>query len=159
MARPTGVAIAAAAIVLVGAFLGFLAMTMLIGSFGLVQHSEGNTGIFGNGLLGGLGLFFGTILLVFAASTTVVGVALWRMRKWARVSAISLLTSCGALFAIALLKSPTPSAFLVGVAFIATAAGMVWYLSQAEVKDAFDNEGRAPLRSPVMAAPRATPRS
>ncbi len=159
MTRPMGVAISAAALVLAGAFIGFLAMTMLVGSFGLVQQPQGNTGIFQNGLLGGLGLFFGAIVLVFAASTTIVGIGLWRMQKWARLSAISFLVSCGTLFAASLLKSPSPGAFLVGVAFVGAAAWMVWYLAQPKVKDALDNAAPAPLRPPVMAAPRPTPRS
>src|SRR5712692_3984858 len=115
MARPTGVAIAAAAFVLVGAVIGFLAVAMLVGSFGLVQNPNGSTGIFGNGLLGGLGLFFGAIILVIAAVAAIIGVSLWRMQKWARISAIALLGPCVAFFAVALLNSlshPNPGALL-----------------------------------------------
>lgn len=159
MARPAGVTIAAAWFVLAGAAIGFLAVAMLIGSFGMVQNPRGSTGIFQNGFLGGLGLFFGAIILVFAASIAFLGVGLWRMQKWARLSAISLLGSCGVLFAMALFKSTTPGVFLVGAAFTGAMVWMVWYLAQPQVRDAFDNAGPASFRPPVMAARRATPRS
>ena len=162
MARPAGVTLAAALFVLAGAVIGFFAFVMLSGSLGLVQNSGGTTGIFGNSLLGGLGLFFGVIILVVAAVVVFVGVSLWRMQKWARLSAIALLGPCAAFFALALLSSlkhPSPGALLVGAAFTGTAVWMIWYLAQPEVKDAFDSAGPAPFRPPVMGAPRATPPS
>ena len=139
MPRPTGVTIAAVVLALARALIGFLALTMLFASFGLVQDSGGTTGMFGNGLLGGLGLFFGTILVVVAAAMVCLSVGLWRMRKWARVGSISLLGPCLIFFAIALLRTMEDfhaDAFFVGALCAGTTAWMIWYLSQAEVKEA-----------------------
>lgn len=134
---------------------------MLTGSVGLVQHSQGTTGIFGNGLLGGLGLFFGAIILTIAAAVLYIGVSLWRMQKWARLSAIALLGPCAVFFAMAMLKSldhPNPNSLLVGMVFVSTAVGLIWYLLRPEVRDAFDQAG-PPTFPREMGASRATPRN
>lgn len=162
MVRPAGVTIAAAIFIIAGAVIGVLACAMLIGSVGLVQHSSETTGIFANSFLGGLGLFFGTIVLVIAAVVVFIGISLWRMHRWARLSAIALLGPWAVFLALALLKSSghaTPNGFLPGVVFVATAVWIVWYLARPEVKDAFDKSGPVLIQPPVMGAPRPTPRS
>lgn len=87
MPRPAGVVLVSAWFIFVGLVIGFLAVVLLIGSFGLVQ-TRGTTGIFANGFVGGAGIFLAVIVLPVAMAIVILGVGLWRMRQWARIVAV-----------------------------------------------------------------------
>ena len=149
MERPAGVTFAAWVFFLVGSSIGFLALFMLMASFGMVQNPRGSTGIFANGALGEIGLFLGTIVLAVAAAVFYVGVGLWRLQKWARLTAVVLWGVVAAYFVRTLFSSlPNPSldALLTGPVFTALAALMVKYLFRPDVIAAFDNAGPPPLQ-------------
>jgi hypothetical protein len=140
MPRSAGVMIASAWFVFAGAVIGFLAMVMLIGSIGLVQNSRGTTGIFANSALGGIGIFLAAIILFVAIAVVGLGVGLWRMRKWARLAAIAVMALSLPPCTAGLLNSLNPfraGLFFRALIFISSAAWMIWYLLQAEVKEAF----------------------
>ncbi len=140
MPRRAGVMIASAWFVFAGAVIGFLAMVMLIGSIGLVQNPRGTTGIFANSALGGIGIFLAAIILFVAIAVVGLGVGLWRMRKWARLAAIGVMALSLPPCTSGLLNSLNPFRavlFFRALIFISSAAWMIWYLLQAEVKEAF----------------------
>jgi hypothetical protein len=140
MPRPAGVMIASAWFVFAGTVIGFLAMVTLIGSIGLVQNPRGTTGIFANSALGGIGIFLAAIILFVAIAVAGLGVGLWRMRKWARLAAIAVMALSLPPCTSGLLNSLTPfraGLFFRALIFVSSAAWMIWYLLQAEVKEAF----------------------
>ena len=80
MPKPPGVMIASAWFVFCGILMGFVAMLVLIGSVVKVQNSKGMTGIFPNSVVGGMGIFVATLILLLAIAIVGLGVGLWRMR-------------------------------------------------------------------------------
>ena len=139
MPRPAGVMLVSAWFIFVGLVIGFLAVVLLIGSFGLAQ-TKGTTGIFANGFVGGAGIFLAVIILPFALAAVVLGVGLWRMRQWARIVAVGLIALNVTFCISGLLRSWThfgDKSFFWALIFIISGLGMIWYLSRAEVKAAF----------------------
>ena len=125
--------------IFVGLAIGFLAVVLLIGSFGLVQ-TKGTTGIFANGFVGGAGIFLAVIILPVAMAVVILGVGLWRMRQWARIVAVGLIALNVTFCISGLLRSWThfgDKSFFWALIFIISGLGMIWYLSKAEVKAAF----------------------
>ena len=125
--------------IFVGLVIGFLAVVLLISSLGLVQ-SKGSTGIFANGFVGGVGIFLVAIILPVALGVVALGVGLWRLRQWARIVALGLISLNVALSMSALLHSWRhfgEKSFFWALIYIIFGLGMIVYLSRAEVKATF----------------------
>lgn len=125
--------------IFVGLVIGFLAVVLLIGSFGLVQ-TKGTTGIFANGFVGGAGIFLAVLILPVAIGVVGLGVGLWRMRQWARIITVGLIALNVTFCISGLLRSWThfgDKSLFWALIFIISGLGMIWYLSKAEVKAAF----------------------
>src|SRR5215467_1468650 len=72
MPRPAGVMVVSVWFIFVGVVIGFLAVVLLTGSFGLVQRG-GTTGIFANGFVGGVGIFLAAVILPVALGVVALG--------------------------------------------------------------------------------------
>jgi len=147
MPRPAGVMVVSVWFIFVGVVIGFLAVVLLTGSFGLVQRG-GTTGIFANGFVGGVGIFLAAVILPVAMGVVALGVGLWRLRQWARIVALGLM-ALNVAFSISALRHFWShfgeKSFFWVLIFIISGLGMIWYISRAEVKAAFGPYPDKPL--------------
>lgn len=143
MGRPTGVTVIAILCFLGAAFciLGGLGLILGGGFIATMIHQQGGQGSGpAAGMLAGLGAVMGFGFLVGAAIDIVLGIGLWKLKGWARITTI-VLTGIGAAFQVlGLLMSLSHFAvgnFLFTVIILAIQALIIWYLLKPEVKAAF----------------------
>jgi hypothetical protein len=139
MSRPGGVTAIAGIFFLAAAYLLVIALTLLLAP-GTVSL------ILGSPLLGGLELAGPYMFLLMSAVGAVIAAGLWRLRNWARRTAIA-----AALLGIVMLM-PAVSSAVTGdepAALFSSALGVivrviiVWYLFQPPVAEAFSRLGKS----------------
>ena len=143
MGRPTGVTVIAILCFIGAAFclLGGLGM-ILGGGFlaSVISQQQGQGSAGAAGIFAGLGAVLGFVFLVGAAIDIVLGIGLWKLKGWARITTI-VLTGIGAAFQLlGLLTSLAHFAignFLITVIILAIQGFIIWYLLKPEVKAAF----------------------
>ena len=141
MGRPTGVTVIAILDFIGAALFLLCGIAMIIGGgFMATMLSQGQGSAGAAGIFAGLGAVMGFGFLVGAAIYIALGIGLWKLKGWARITTI-VLTGIGAAFQLlGLLMSLTHFAlgnFLFTAVVLAIEAFIIWYLLKPEVKAAF----------------------
>lgn len=143
MERPLGVTILACLM-----YLGALAMTalgvVLMVGMGLIGAAVGGTEATGSGagmaMLASLGLIGGIVCLIFAGLHGAIGMGLWKLKNWARVTTL-VLTGIGVLINSLGLLAALMAMEIFSIMWVGVQLGLgVWivmYLMKPETKQAF----------------------
>ena len=143
MGRPTGVTIISILCFIGAAFcvLGGILMIAGGGFMASLMNQQGGQGSAGAaGILAGLGAAVGVGIIIVGGVYALVGMGLWKLKEWARITSIVLLGIGIALQALGLLGSLSHfNLFSVvwSLFWIAVDAFVIWYLLKPEVKAAF----------------------
>ena len=145
MERPAGVTVIGVLEILSAACCALLGILFLFGGaffMTLMQRSGGTTSPGAGAMVAGGFAFVGIICFAIAALDVIVSIGMFKLREWARITTI-VLCSIGVVLGLLGFLRPTPmaGAFLAGLFMrlvgLAINALIIWYLLQANVKQAF----------------------